>query len=38
MRYFFGCLLAAAAGAGLINVPHSVFYANPEWMLPWTFS
>jgi hypothetical protein len=38
MRYFFGCLLAAAAGAGFVFVPHSEFYENPEWVLPWAFT
>lgn len=34
MKYwFFGCVLAALAGAGVVFVPHSMYYTYPELML-----
>ena len=34
MRYFVGCLLAAAVGAGFLAVPTAEFYEHPELMFP----
>lgn len=33
MRYFFGCIIAAAAGIGVVNVPNQMFYEHPELFL-----
>lgn len=30
MRYFFGCILAGLAGAGMADVPLAIFYEDPE--------
>ena len=33
MRFFFGCVLAALAGTGMVDVMHRELYDHPEWYL-----
>ena len=34
MDWLLGCFVAALAGAGMISVPHSMFYEYPALFFP----